>query len=487
MATEERSPLLRDGPQGHDENIVSWDGPDDPANPINWTTGQIWGHVAMVSLLTFLVPLGATMFAPATSQALADLGVSSDSAVLAPLVVSVYVLGWTVGPLLSGPLSEARGRRAVYTASNALYVAFTAGCAAAPGAAALVVGRLLAGAAGATPLVIGGGTIADIVPVRRRARALALYMLGPVLGPAIGPLAGGYLADTLGWRSIFWALALAYGCATVAQIVLIRETYPAAILEAKTRRLRRQTGNAALRSALGSGLSGQQVLARAVARPARLTATSLASALLSLISAYVNGVVFVLLTTEPLMLRAEYGFAPRAVGLAFVGYGAGNLCGMAAFTLTSDRPAPQRQQHPAAATATATATAGPEGRLAPAVAAAPLMAAGLLAYGWGAATHAHWALAVAGSAVIGASNVLFFSAVTAYLIDAFGAYAASAIAANVVFRSVGGSLLPLMGGSMYEALGWGWGSSVLAGVALLCMPGLMYLWLSSPKRYDAHT
>jgi hypothetical protein len=57
-----------------------------------------------------------------------------------------------------------------------------------------------------------------------------------------------------------------------------------------------------------------------------------------------------------------------------------------------------------------------------------------------------------------------------YLIDAFTIYAASAVAANTVLRSVVGGVLPLAGLSMYEALGLGWGNSVIAFISLAMIP-----------------
>jgi hypothetical protein len=38
-----------------DENTVWWDGDDDPANPQNWSASKKWGHVGVVSLITFIV------------------------------------------------------------------------------------------------------------------------------------------------------------------------------------------------------------------------------------------------------------------------------------------------------------------------------------------------------------------------------------------------------------------------------------------------
>lgn len=68
--------------------------------------------------------------------------------------------------------------------------------------------------------------------------------------------------------------------------------------------------------------------------------------------------------------------------------------------------------------------------------------------------------------------------VSTYLVDAFTVYAASAMAANTVFRSLAGALLPLAGQKMYNTLGLGWGNSLLGFIALtLCpLPIVFYVY-----------
>lgn len=63
-----------------------------------------------------------------------------------------------------------------------------------------------------------------------------------------------------------------------------------------------------------------------------------------------------------------------------------------------------------------------------------------------------------------------------YLIDAFQVYAASAIAASILLRSLGGALLPLAGGPMFSKLGMGWGSSLLALIAIAMIPVPIIFW-----------
>lgn len=79
--------------------------------------------------------------------------------------------------------------------------------------------------------------------------------------------------------------------------------------------------------------------------------------------------------------------------------------------------------------------------------------------------------------------------VSTYLVDAFTIYAASAMAANTVFRSLAGAILPLAGPKMYEALGLGWGNSVLGFIALaLCpLPIIFYVYgerIRTDKRFQ---
>ncbi|EEP79680.1 predicted protein [Uncinocarpus reesii 1704] len=57
-----------------------------------------------------------------------------------------------------------------------------------------------------------------------------------------------------------------------------------------------------------------------------------------------------------------------------------------------------------------------------------------------------------------------------YLVDAYTIHAASAMAANTLFRSVVGAVLPLAGLRMYDKLGLGWGNSLLAFIALALVP-----------------
>lgn len=91
-------------------------------------------------------------------------------------------------------------------------------------------------------------------------------------------------------------------------------------------------------------------------------------------------------------------------------------------------------------------------------------------YGWTADKHVYWFVPVLGTGMVGLGLLATFMPIQTYLVDAFTIYAASALAANTVLRSLVGALLPLAGQKMYATLGLGWGNSLLAFIAVAMCP-----------------
>lgn len=190
-----------------DPNIVFWSSPDDPENPMNWPHKLKLINVVFVSTWTFLTPLASSMVAPGIINILGDF--HSTSVTLASFIVSIFILGYAIGPLVVAPMSEIYGRLPIYHALNTLFVIWTLACAFAPSLSSLLVFRFFQGVAGVTPLTIGSGTIADLIPSEQRGKFMSFYSIGPLLGPVIGPIAGAFLNQAEGWRWIFRVLAIA--------------------------------------------------------------------------------------------------------------------------------------------------------------------------------------------------------------------------------------------------------------------------------------
>jgi hypothetical protein len=139
--------------ESEDSNIVWWDGPDDPQNPLNFSSWLKVLNIGLVSSICFIAPLASSMFAPGVPQLMKEF--NSDNVELASFVVSVYVLGFAIGPMVLAPLSEIYGRLVIYHTCNVGFVAFTVACALATDLNMLIGFRLVAGCFGAAALTNG--------------------------------------------------------------------------------------------------------------------------------------------------------------------------------------------------------------------------------------------------------------------------------------------------------------------------------------------
>ncbi|GLA74680.1 hypothetical protein AtubIFM55763_005926 [Aspergillus tubingensis] len=449
----------------HSDNVVDYDGPDDPENPFNWPRWKKGRQLVLMAFNTFITPLASSMFAPGVEDVMIDF--HSTSTMLASFVVSVYVLGYMIGPFFIAPLSEIYGRVPLYHACNILFLIFTIACAVAQTMPQLIVFRLLAGTAGVCPLTIGSGTVADMVPKEKRAGIMAIWAMGPILGPVVGPVAGGFLAEAEGWRWVFWVIAIATAVMTILCMIWYRETYAPVILERKAARLRKATGNPNLRSVHDHGQQARELLLIALARPIKLLVKSPIVLLMVLFAAITYGYLYLMFTIITSIFEDVYHFSPGVAGLAYLGFGVGCLIGLVICGAVSNHIA---RTHSAKGCFT------PESRLPPMVFGCWAIPIGLFWYGWAAKAQTHWIVPILGTGVFAIGLMTVFMSASTYLVDSYLRYAASVTAANTGLRSLVGALLPLAGPSMYDALGLGWGNSLLAFIALVMCACPLFFW-----------
>jgi hypothetical protein len=158
--------------QDLDNDIVGWEGQDDPTMPLNFPDSRKWLLLSLIAVITFLAPLASSMFAPGVQFMNTEFGNSSE--LLSTLTVSIFVLGFAVGPLFLSPLSEIYGRRPVLAFGNSFFVVWQIGCALAPNLGSLIAFRFLAGVGGAACMTIGGGVIADLFRTEQRGFAASM-------------------------------------------------------------------------------------------------------------------------------------------------------------------------------------------------------------------------------------------------------------------------------------------------------------------------
>src|SRR6201999_2545111 len=100
---------------------------------------------------------------------------------VATLGLSLFVLGFAIGPLLWAPLSELYGRQVLFIGTYAVLTAFNAGAAGSQNIATLIVLRFFAGTFGASPLTNAGCVIADVFPATQRGLGMAIFAAAPFL------------------------------------------------------------------------------------------------------------------------------------------------------------------------------------------------------------------------------------------------------------------------------------------------------------------
>ncbi|KAI1419092.1 cycloheximide resistance protein [Xylaria sp. FL1777] len=455
----------------NDPNIVWWNGDDDPENPYNWPTSRKVLNCGCVSFQTFISPLASSIFAPGVPLVLAEF--HSTSPELATFVVSVYLLGFAAGPFLIAPLSEIYGRIPVYHICNIGFIAFSVACALAPNLNSLIAFRFIAGVFGVAPLTNGGGTIADMIPQKHRGTVLSVYSIGPLLGPVVGPIAGGFLSDAKGWRWNFWVLAIVTGFITFVMFFVMRESYAPVILKRKADKLRKETGNPLLRSKLDVGLSPGDFFKRSAVRPIKMFLFSPVISIMALYTLLTYGYLYLQFTTMTEVFQGQYGFSTEIVGLSFLGLGIGSLIGVFIYSSTSDKYiARKAAEADRIAEETGAEKQGmkPEYRLPLLPVGSICIPIGLFIYGFTAQAKVHWIVPIIGTGFTGIGNILIFFSMQTYIVDAFTIYAASALASNIIIRSVGGAVLPLAGLRLYQKLGYGWGNGLLAFIAILFLP-----------------
>ncbi|KAK4943292.1 hypothetical protein LTR10_017135 [Elasticomyces elasticus] len=446
-----------------DPNVINWNGPDDPENPLNWPASKKWTNIAFLSAITFLTPFASSTFAPGVPLVMEEF--NEDSVALASFVVSVYVLGYVFGPLVVAPCSELYGRLPVYHVNTFLFLAFTIGCARSTSIPMLIVFRFLAGVAGSSPITVGSGSIADTFRQEERGKVMSIWSFPILFGPSLGPVVGSYLSEAAGWRWDFYLLAILTAVLLVLTAIFQRETYPPVLLERKAARLRKETGNEKLRSALQSPKSPRELFFLSIVRPLKMLFRSPIVFGLSLYIAVTYGYLYLMFTTITFVFEDQYGISASNVGLVFLGIGLGQLSGLAAFGACSDRLLKKWAKGGALKA---------EHRLPLLWPGAALVPIGLLIYGWSAQYAVHWIVPLIGTFIFGAGMIMSFMPVGTYLVDAYTTYAASAMAANTVLRSIGGAFLPLAGRNLADALGLGWGNTMLAFICIALSPMIWF-------------
>ncbi|GJC79781.1 citrinin biosynthesis cluster MFS transporter mrr1 [Colletotrichum liriopes] len=453
-----------------------WDG--DPADPQNWSTAYRVLVVGMFALTTLATGIYSTAYSSGIPQMTEELQITNPSLPL--LGISLYLVGLALGALIMAPLSETFGRRPMYIGGLSMFLALIPIAALATNFTMVIVARFLgktgltkksSAVAGSVMLSNVGGSIMDITNPKYLPLAMSVYSFGPLNGPVLGPLMGGFLVEAFGWRSLNW-MSLISTAVGALFIMTVPETYRPTLLRKKAAQKRQEEEDHRYWSDFDDTVPIFRRIRTAVSRPFILSFTEPVLMFWNIYISVIYAIVQLAYVAFPIVYQNERGWSTAISGLAFIGVFVGIALVLATEPLlrklVNRQPKnPETGQPEPEATVLLIcigAVLEPIGQLSFALTSLPIE----IPFYW----------SVLSGVPFGYGFGLVFIYGTSYISKVFGMYATSASAGNLVFRSILGAVLVLVGKSMYAAL-----TPRIAGitvgvaeVVLMPVPFIFFKW-----------
>jgi DHA1 family multidrug resistance protein-like MFS transporter len=152
------------------DQLVDFDGPDDPYHPLNWPTLKKVSTTLLYGLTTMTATWASSAYSAGTDQVALEFGVSTQ---VATLGTALFLFGFGVGPLLWAPLSEVYGRRAAVLTPMLIAICFSFGSATAKDLQTLMLTRFFGAFFSSAPVTNTGGVLGDLYSPAWRGIAMA--------------------------------------------------------------------------------------------------------------------------------------------------------------------------------------------------------------------------------------------------------------------------------------------------------------------------
>ncbi|KAK4905789.1 hypothetical protein LTR49_024964 [Elasticomyces elasticus] len=460
MRTDVDSPIL---------HARDWTGKDDPGDPRNFSIGRRVLSTVAVTLLAFVTTFAASVYSLGSEEVAREFSVSEEVAIL-PL--ASYNLGLAAGPLIGSPVSETLGRKVVLLVTTPCFALFTLVAGFSRGIASLIVCRFFAGVFAAPAVGNASATLTDYTSGRYRAISFAFYYAVPTFGAALGPLIGGFVSQAKGWRWTQWTTLFFIG-AFYVPILLTKESYKKTILQRRAKKF---------------GIEGPPQIQRTIVQTTRYFATTLVLRPLHMLvtepivtlvcfyNAFLFGLTYTFIVAAPWVYKTYYGFDVSGQSLSFLGMAVGT--GIAPLPLILiDHMLYQPRLHRFRESQSEDERFPAEYRLYPALIASFVLPACLFVFAWTARADIHWIVPIAFQGLASLASLLIYASANLFMMDAYGPlYGASAAGAAMLSRYTLSSAFPLFALKLYQSLGVGWATSLLAFCTLAMAPIPWLFW-----------
>ncbi|KIV81697.1 hypothetical protein, variant [Exophiala sideris] len=455
--------------------LVDWYTTDDPENPQNWSQRKKIFVLTQICLYSFAMYGGSSIYVLGEQGVMDRFNVGNAAAAMG---LAIYVIGYGIGPLLFAPLSEipAIGRNGVYTPTFILFVILSIPTAVVDNYAGLLVLRFLQGLFSSPCLANGGASVGDMFNLLILPLYLSSWTAACFWGPALGPVVAGYAVTAKGWRWSLWELVWMSAPILVVYLIACPETSAETILRRRAQRLRKLTGRTDLRSQSEikqANMKFSSVFADAIIKPIEIMVKDPAVSFTNVYTALTYGIYYSFFEVFPLVYIDIYHFNLGELGLTFLTIGVACLIGVALFNgylLLYLVPDIKKR-----------GLRAPEHRLVPALIAVCTLPVGYFLFGWTARHSVHWIVSMIGVVILVVSNFIIFQCIFVYLPLSYPQYAASLFAGNDLFRALFAAGCVIFSRPMFIHLGVGGGVSLLAGLAVVGIAGMVCLYVFGAK------
>ncbi|KAI0409863.1 MFS general substrate transporter [Xylaria palmicola] len=454
-----------------DTNLVSWNGPNDPENPQNYSTPRKFFITGIWIYGNLCSTIASSIWSSGAAQVKAEF---HQKTIVVTLGISLFLLGFSIGPPLWGPSSERFGRKWPMVTGMLLFTLFSVAIAVGKNIETLLIARFFQGAFGSAPLSLAAGGIVDIWSPANRGIAIAAC-IGTIFGsPVLAPIIGNFVAASyLKWRWLHWLSAIQGGSAVVLVLVALPETLGPKILKARAAKLRKSGEKPEARTVYDNKrhMGFMDVARIYFMRPFSLLATEPILVFITIYQSFIYGILYLVFVSYPIEYIEIRHWAQGISALPFLGLLVGVFLGAGGVIWhTKYRFAITMQKNGGKVI--------PEQRLPTMIFGGFIVPAGLFIFAWTSRPSIPWPGQVIGSIPTGAGMYMIFVQCFNYIIDVYAPIANSALGGNMFIRSSFAAAFPLFGPYLYHNLGFSWATSTLAfiSIALIPIPIFFYVY-----------
>ncbi|KAI7487631.1 MFS general substrate transporter [Hortaea werneckii] len=441
----------------------------DPDNPREWPKWKKWYITCFASFLNVITCFCAGGYSSAQGSIEEVFGVSGE---VATLGLSMYILGFAIGPMMLAPLSEYFGRSPVYIGSWFILFIFQIPLALAPNIGTVIVCRLIQGFGGSAPLTNTGGTVSDVWERNSSGNAMMIYGVSSTFGPPFALILSGWIVLQTNWHWLFWVFMIVTGSLLVLMIVSLPETRHSIILERKAKRVRKTLAKEGVSTdtlqnisdahSKGEKRSLHSLFAVNLTRPIRFLFTEPITMGAAAYNGLIYGIVYLLNEAFPLVFGNGHNFDIAEWGCSFAGLCVGVIIAACFY--------PLQERYYLRRVSANDGKGVPEARMWQARFGAFLLPISLFWFAWTSFPSVPWIVPIIASSLFGAGIYVVILGVLNYVVDSYQTYSASALAGVILIRNLVGAGFPLFASQMYERLGNEWASTLLAFLSLLFVP-----------------